>query len=176
MAGNIMTPKQLAVQWRTLPNKFETNVFNFETLIGAAAVDVFKESFTLRKFNSTGQAPWPSRRDGRSHPLLYETGSLKQSIKVKKRSPKHKVVIYTDESEFFFSSRNVTDPYKYGARVSKHRSRSFVYAAIHNLGGRGAGAIGNAAYIQQRQFIGHSTVLENQLDYHSLRIFDGFPK
>lgn len=176
MAGTVITPKQLAVQWHMLPNKFETNVFNFETLIGAAAVNVFKESFTLRKFNSTGQSPWPSRRDNRPNPLLYETGALKQSIKVKKRSPKHKVVIYTDDSEYIYSWRNSTDPHKYGVRPNKNRDYAFVYAAIHNLGGRGSGATGRAAFIKQRQFMGHSTVLESKLDYYSRRIFDGFPK
>ena len=77
MAGTVITPKQLAAKWRTLPSKFDVNVCNFETLIGAAAVDVFKESFNLRKFNSASQAPWPSRHDNRPHPLLYESGALK---------------------------------------------------------------------------------------------------
>lgn len=176
MAGTVITPKQLAAKWRTLPSRFDVNVCNFETLIGAAAVDVFKESFTLRKFNSSSQSPWPSRRDNRPHPLLYETGALKRSIKVKKRSPKHKVIIYTDDSEFIDSARNSTDPHKYGARKNKNRDYAFVYAAIHNMGGRGSGATGKAAFIKQRQFIGHSTVLESKLDYYSRKIFDGFPK
>lgn len=176
MAAIKMTPKKLAAVWRALPNKFEANTFNFETLIGAAAVDVFKESFNLRKFNSTGQAPWASRHDNKPHPLLYETGALKRSIKVKKRSPKHKVVIYTDDSEFIDSNRNFTDPHKYGARVNKKRDYAFCYAAIHNEGGRNSGATGKAAFIKQRQFIGHSSVLEGKLDYYSNRIFDGFPK
>lgn len=37
MVGKTITPKQLAQQWLTLPNRFEVNVFNFETLIGNAA-------------------------------------------------------------------------------------------------------------------------------------------
>lgn len=176
MAGTVITPKALAAKWQALPNKFDVNVFNFETLIGAAAVDVFKESFTLRKFNSTGQAPWPSRNDNQPHPLLYETGSLKDSIKVKKRTPKHKVVIYTDDSEFINSNRNQSDPHKYGARKNKNRDYAFVYAAIHNMGGKGSGATGRAAFIKQRQFMGDSTVLESKLDYYSRKIFDGFPK
>ena len=34
MAGKVITPRQLAQQWLRLPNKFEVNVFNFETLVG----------------------------------------------------------------------------------------------------------------------------------------------
>ena len=33
MAGKVITPRQLAQQWLRLPNKFEVNVFNFETLV-----------------------------------------------------------------------------------------------------------------------------------------------
>lgn len=171
-----ITPKDFALQWMTLPNKFEVNVLNFESLIGDAAVDVFKESFNLKRFNSAGEMSWPSRNDKQPHPLLYETGALKSSIKVKKRSPKHKVVIYTDGSEFIASNRNSSDPHKYGARSNKNRNYAFVYAAIHNLGGRGAKARGKAAFIKQRQFMGHSTVLENKMDFYSVKIFDGFPR
>ena len=173
MANSKLTPKQLADKWRTLPSKFAVNVFNFETLIGAAAVDIFKWSFKLRKFNSTGQAPWPSRHDGRSHPLLYLNGDLYTSIKVKKNAPKHQVTIYTDDSEFFNSP---TDPHKWGARVNKNRDYVFVYASIHNMGGRDSGATGNAAFIKKRQFIGHSTVLDSKMNYYSNMIFSGFHK
>ena len=37
MAGEVITARQLAQQWLRLPNKFEVNVFNFETLVGNAA-------------------------------------------------------------------------------------------------------------------------------------------
>ena len=47
MAGRVITPRQFATQWLRLPNKFEVNVLNFETLAGKAAVNVFQESFTL---------------------------------------------------------------------------------------------------------------------------------
>lgn len=176
MVGSIITPKRLAAQWRTLPAKFEVNVFNFETLIGPAIVDVFKESFTLKKFNSTGQAPWPSRNDTRSNPLLYESGALKDSIKVKKRTKKHSVVIYTDDSEFIHSYRNSTDPHKYGARRNKNRNYAFVYAGIHNLGGRASGATGLAAFIKPRQFMGYSTVADSRMLYYTNKIFEGFPR
>ena len=45
MAGKVITPRQLAQQWLRLPNKFEVNVFNFETLVGNAAKKIFSRLF-----------------------------------------------------------------------------------------------------------------------------------
>ena len=61
MAGKVITPRQLAQQWLRLPNKFEVNVFNFETLVGNAAKKIFRDSFYLRRFNSAGTFSWQSR-------------------------------------------------------------------------------------------------------------------
>ena len=48
MAGKVITPRQLAQQWLRLPNKFEVNVFNFETLVGnAAKKNIYLNSATL---------------------------------------------------------------------------------------------------------------------------------
>lgn len=58
MAGKVITPRQLAQQWLRLPNKFEVNVFNFETLVGNAAKKIFRDSFYLRRFNSAGTFSW----------------------------------------------------------------------------------------------------------------------
>lgn len=176
MAGKIITPKRLAEQWLRLPNKFDVNVLNFETLAGDAAVYVFKQSFNLCRFNSGSEPAWPSRHDHNPWPLLHETGTMKDSIKVKKRSPKHKVIVWTDDAEYISSNRGSTDPYKYGARFNKNRSIGFVYAAIHNEGGSAVGARGGAGFIKKRQFMGYSTVLEDKLKSLSVRIFDGFPK
>ena len=77
MAGKVITPRQLAQQWLRLPNKFEVNVFNFETLVGNAAKKIFRDSFYLRRFNSAGTFSWQSRRNHKPHPILEETGALK---------------------------------------------------------------------------------------------------
>ena len=82
MAGKVITPRQLAQQWLRLPNKFEVNVFNFETLVGNAAKKIFRDSFYLRRFNSAGTFSWQSRRNHKPHPILEETGALKHSILV----------------------------------------------------------------------------------------------
>lgn len=163
MAGKTISPKQLAAQWRTLPNRFEVNVLNFEVLAGRAAVAVFRESFYLQRFNTSGAASWPARKDYRRHPLLRETNSLARSIVSTRFSMNRTrgVMIYTSHFSFANSRRNKT---------------GMCYAAIHNEGGKIAAPGSNASYIQQRQFMGHSSVLDSKLEEISIRIFDGFPK
>ena len=159
-AKNI-TPKQLIRKWSTLPNKFDVNIWNFEVKAGKAAVSIFKESFTLQRFNSSSEFVWRPRKKSYSHPILNETGSLQNSIKWQHMGKKASGVrIYTDPNGF----RNTK------------RHRGFCYAAIHNspdgtytYGKTGARSI-------QRRFIGHSTVLENKLKELSYIIFEGFPK
>lgn len=164
MVGIRITPKQMAQQWLRLPNKFEVNVFNFETLAGNAAKKVFQDSFYLRRFNSTGTFAWKSRKDRKAHPLLQETGALKDSIMwLRNREGSQKGIhLFTSPDMFRHSKRQY--------------NRNFCYAAIHNEGGSKAGATKGAAHIPQRQFIGYSTVLGDKLQSYSIRIFDGFPK
>ena len=164
MAGQTITPKQLMMQWATLPNKFEVNVVNFETIMGDAAKQVFKQSFYLRRFNSTSSFAWQSRKDKKPHPLLEETGNLKNSIvwkHFKGTGRQRGVSIYTDPLAFKHSKR------QYG--------RNFCYAAVHNdpSGTHTYGRTGVRSI--QRQFIGYSTVLNDKFDSYSIRIFDGFP-
>ena len=107
MAGKVITPRQLAEQWLRLPNKFEVNVFNFETLVGNAAKKIFRDSFYLRRFNSSGTFSWQSRRDHKPHPILEETGALKHSIVWERfHSNKNRgVKLFTDPDMFKFCNR-----------------------------------------------------------------------
>lgn len=159
-----ITPKQMAQQWQRLPNKFEVNVLNFAVNVGIKAQEVFRQSFYLNRFNSASSPAWPSRTDRRSHPLLRETGALYDSIvwKQQKVAGSRVVRVYTDPKTFSRSNR------QYG--------RKFCYAAIHNEGGEAAGATGFAARIRQRQYIGYSTVLADELLSASAYIFEGFPQ
>lgn len=169
MAGKVITPKQFAMQWLTLPNKFEVNIFNFETIAGNVAKKVFKDSFYLRRFNTTGASAWPARyrkygaKSYAIHPLLNETGSLKDSIIWRRDTGNglRSVVVYTNPAAFKGEKRN------------KHGK---CYAAIHNEGGSVATPGSPASYIRQRQFIGYSTVLADDMKSYCIRIFDGFPK
>lgn len=171
MAGIVITPKRLAQQWLRLPNKFEVNVFNFETLAGQAAKDIFRQSFALRRFNSAGQSAWQghskkwmARADYKPHPVLNETGNLKESIvwardnKGRQRS----VIVYSSLAALRSSKR------QYG--------RGFYYAKVHN-DSSGTYQYGNTGVKSiQRQFIGYSTVARDKLISLGIRLFDGFPK
>jgi hypothetical protein len=162
-AGIPISPKQLAVQWRHLPNKLAVNCWNFEVKAGKAAVEIFKESFDLGRLNSTVSRPWRPRRDSKPHPILDETSSLRNSIKWRhqgSRSQTSGVRIYTDPKGFKNSARH----------------RGFCYAAIHN-DPSGSHTYGNTGVRSiQRQYIGHSTVLKRKLESLSSIIFEGFPK
>ena len=164
MAGKTITPRQLAQQWLRLPNKFEVNVFNFETLMGNAAKKVFRDSFYLRRFNSAGTFSWQPRRNHKPHPILEETGTLKHSIVWDRfRANKNSgIKIFTDPDMFKFSNR------QYG--------RNFCYAAVHNAP-NGTYTYGKTGVRSiQRQFIGYSTTIADKISSYSIRIFDGFPK
>jgi hypothetical protein len=161
--GKPISPQQMIAQWRHLPHKFQVNVWSFEIQAGRAAVSIFKESFDLKRLNSAGSMPWRPRRDKKTHPLLNETSSLKNSIKWKHISEKSNpsgVRIYTDPNGFKHTKRH----------------RGFCYAAVHNAksGTYTYGRTGVASV--QRQYIGHSSVLKNKLMQLSAVIFTGFPK
>lgn len=175
MAGRTITPKQLAQQWLRLPNKFEVNVFNFETLAGQAVKGIFKESFSLRRFNSAGSSPWKghskawmSRKDYKPHPILEETGNLKNSIVWARdnRGKQRSVIIYSSAAALKHSKR------QYG--------RNFYYAQVHNdPDGTYTNRMGRHNQTHrstQRQFIGYSSVARDKLESLGKHIFDGFPK
>jgi len=157
-----ITPKRMAAQWQKLRHRLEVNVYNFETAAGLAGVEVFKKSFDLKKFNTRGGSWWPARKNDKAkHPLLRETGTLQNSItyQLQKGTGIRSVKIFTNPSAFNGAARHP----------------GFCYAAIHNEGGRGSGASGAAANIEQRQFIGDSTVLFERLLALQKKIFRGFP-
>lgn len=152
----------MIAQWRTLPHKFGVNLWNFEVKAGKAAKEVFQKSFELRRLNTSGSFGWKSRRDPKPHPILNETSTLKNSIRWK----------HLDQSNAS-GVRIYTDPTKFG---TAKRHAGFCYAAVHNARD-GAYRYGNTGVPSvQRQFIGHSTVLKDQLNQLSVIIFNGFPK
>jgi hypothetical protein len=167
MSGNIsgkrITPEQMKAQWMHLPHKFQVNCWNFEIQAGSKAVSIFKESFEMHRFNSFGSIPWRPRRDRKTHPILKETSSLKNSIKWKRQADSLSssgVRIYTDPNGFNNTARH----------------RGFCYAAVHN-DPSGTHTYGNTGVRSvQRQYIGYSTVLKSELINLSVVIFEGFPK
>ncbi|MCS3370158.1 hypothetical protein NXX03_19190 [Bacteroides thetaiotaomicron] len=69
MAGKVITPKQLAQQWLRLPNKFEVNVFNFETLVGNAAKKYLETLFISG--GSIQPEPFLGNPDVTTNHILY---------------------------------------------------------------------------------------------------------
>lgn len=160
--GIHITPAQMAAQWRPLPHRFQLNLWNFEVEAGQAAVEVFKESFDLHRLNTNNSAPWRPRRDRKTHPILKETGTLKNSIRYKRTKQAGNDVV-----------RTFTDPRTFGTAA---RHPGFCYAAVHN-DPSGSHTYGNTGVKSiRRQFIGHSTVLNVKLKRLSIKIFEGFPK
>lgn len=164
-SGKPITPKQVVAQWRTIPHKFQVNLWNFEVKAGKAAVEVFQKSFELKRFNSRNSTPWAARsiRSKATHPLMTETYSLKNSIKWKhlndKSSPSG-VTIFTDPKGFM--------------RTNSHRG--FCYAAVHNAPAALGTRRGRVRNMPRRQFMGDSSVLSEELKKLSAVIFTGFPK
>ena len=156
-----LTPERLMAQWTGATHKLQVNLHNFEVKAGKAAVAIFKQSFAMKRFNSHNARPWASWQGnykGKGE-LMQEHGILKNSIKVKSIQ-NHAVTVFTDPNSF-------NNPLQ--------RHPGFCYAAVHN----------NLRYLdtppprgpkRERQFIGHSTLLLDELHQLSLHIFDGFPK
>lgn len=155
-----LTPQQMIAQWIGADHKFMVNTHNFEVEAGKAAVETFQQSFESKRFNTQGGgrwAQWQGRYSGKGS-LMDETGTLKNSIKVKEIK-NHKITIFTDPKDF---------------QSGPAQHKGFCYAAVHNnldslniKPSRGPK--------KERQFIGHSTVLENKLKKMSIHLFDGLP-
>lgn len=145
-------------------HRFDVNLENFEILAGRMAVQAFRKSFWGERLNTRDGKKWTKRKDGKKHPLLREHGTLYRSIKYQQtREKNHRgVQVYTDPAAF--------------ARSPRHPG--FVYARIHNEGGRVAAKPGTPAHgIAQRQFIGDSTVVMDELKKLTRTVlFKGFPK
>lgn len=163
--GKVITPKQLVAQWRHLPHKLSVNLWNFEVKAGKAAQETFQESFDIKRFNSRGGTTWASRSkwSKAKHPLMVETGSLQKSIKWKHLGDKGApagVTIFTDPNGF--------------THTKSHRG--FCYAAVHNAPASLGTRRGRVKNMPRRQFMGHSTVLQEELKKLSPMIFQGFPR
>lgn len=150
--GTVITPDQLSAQWTSASHYLQLNIFNFEAKAAALAVKVFQKSFDLKRMNTSGGSHWPARSPNSrgGHPLMVETGTLKRSITWKRDTNQKKVTIYTAPHAFSSSKRH----------------KGFVYAGVHNDGN---------SKIPKRQFMGHSTVLDNEIKSIIPMLFKGLP-
>lgn len=135
-------------------------------LAGMAAF-VFKRSFEIHGFYSKNRGgPWQvskaSNKRGNGNTTLYESGALMDSITISGNIQGHN----------HKSARIFTDPKEFAEKPYSHRGTC--YAAIHNFGppytyGRHGGLA------VQRQFMGHSTYIDEYIKTHQHLIFQGFP-
>ncbi len=176
--GAVITPKRMAAQWQHTLHKLHLNVWNFEVKAGKVAQEIFQKSFDLKKFNSNDAKPWAQRSQYSkgTHPLMVQTSSLKNSIKWKHKATRPGeatgVSIYTDPNAF--------------GNTASHKG--FCYAEIHNGPGHNGTKDWSTSTVSdgrlrrdrvrnmpQRQFIGDSSVLDDELKKLSVMIFKGFP-
>lgn len=147
-------------------NRFDERFAEAPIIIGATAVEHFKENFAKQSWNGV---PWPKRKDKLTHPLMRKNNLLFSSIKTSFTSPE-KVIVSAGSP-----------------KVS--------YARIHNEGGRvmgirnvrtytnskfmGKGPVQIKAHTRRvdfmmprRQFMGYSSILNEQIMQRLKRHFN----
>lgn len=162
--GIKITPEMMVQQWMHASHRFQLNVWNFEVELAKAAVEIFKHSFDLHRLNSNGSRHWRERKRPYKHEILNETGTLKNSIEWRflndEPGPsKGGVQIYTNPSRFMTAARH----------------KGFCYAAVHNAPSGTYTYGATDARSIQRQFIGHSNVLQRKIKELTPKIFAGLP-
>lgn len=130
-----LTPTQFLAHIRNLNNKFDVEMSRARQDIGALAVKRFKASFDRLGFDN-GKDKWKSRNRVYPHTLMDETGKLKNSIGVIGMTPSRITV-----GTFVSYAKYHNDPSSAGWTRNQFSEKP----------------------ITRRQFIGNSTVLENQI-------------
>ena len=162
--GIQLKPEMFMQQWMHASHRFQLNVWNFEVELARAAVDIFKQSFDMHRLNTSGSRTWKPRKRNYKHEILRETGTMMNSIEWKYLNDapgpsKGGVRIYTNPSKYMTAARH----------------KGFCYAAVHNAPS-GTYTYGNTWRRSiQRQFIGHSTVLDRKIKELTPKIFAGLP-
>lgn len=137
MNGIDITFQDMLNQWKIAPSKFAANYYKTKIEIGETYVREFKRSFDLKQIPGTGRY-WRNRKRDYPHPILNETGTLRESISYQLFEG-NGLQIYTDESKF---------------PVGRRKTGSKSYAAFHNA------PDGTYPPNIQRQFIGDSPLIE----------------
>lgn len=161
-----ITPEQLEAQWALLRHVFNVNAWNFEVEASKAAAETFRFSFNMMGFNTRGGTKWPPRKQPKPHPVLNETGTLKNSITSKVAGR------WNGKGGRHLTAHVYTDPKKFNTAA---RHKGFCYAAVHNAPDGSGFRTGKAVNIARRQFIGHSTVLDDKIWKLTNLLFRGFP-
>lgn len=156
--GGIMTMPQFLNHLKVASYNIDRNSINFAVILSERALQIFKTSFKLKRFNSRGSSAWPklsnhtikSRIKHNTWPgagrELMELGELYYSVKQEQIGKGGRV--FTDPKSFR------KEKYKSG-----HKRRHICYAAVHNEGKEGGYYFWGNRPAVRRQFIGHSTLL-----------------
>lgn len=119
-------------------NRLKSAAGTFPRLVGGMAVDHYRESFQMGRFNDHISQAWtprkPNSQRNQGRALLVDTGNLRDSIEV------------------LYMNRN-------SVRVGSTEA----YASIHNYGLMGKAWGKHAFKMPQRQFIGRSAKLEKRI-------------
>lgn len=129
--------EQMLNQWKTASSKFAINYYKTKIEIGETYVREYKRAFDIKQIPGSNNY-WRNRKRENSHPILHETGTLKNSISYQLFDGDG-LQIYTDESKF---------------PVGRRKNGSKSYAAFHNS------PDGTYPPNIQRQFIGDSPLIE----------------
>lgn len=180
-----LTLDQFVAQWapggnsKRIVSRFEVNIFDFTTIAGNYSKRFFQTSFMVGGFYGSGksweprQSRWGKRK---THPILIETGTLKNSIKFESKQISH--TGWTDSRKRIFSRGSRYDIWTTEKSKRKGKNRYGHYAAIHNTDPRYSNFKVNGHSNKkpvQRQFIGISPVLDKDIERFLHIIFRGFP-
>ena len=189
MAGTKITLEQMIEKCEKLTFlSFSHDVFEFTTLAGRYSKNFFQESFDKQSFNGNKWKPRESRWGERfTHPILYDTGTLKESIRnipqatpgynpenksetigypggKSKRRVDGKFVHQRYSAGYLIKTNEVSRAIR-GKRGFSHKSKG--YAAVHNTDPRISPYTVNQYSTRkpvQRQFIGFSRELDDYVN------------
>ncbi len=169
---------------RSIVSRFEKNVFDFATIAGHYSKRFFITSFLTGGFYGTGNK-WQPRESkwGKkfTHPVLNDTGTLKNSIRGESASTnkngwrENRTKIFKKGAKYDIWTTEVSVPQK-GKRGRSGRYGR--YAAIHNSNPRLTNFTVNQYSSRkpvQRQFIGFNKRLDYDITKFYPIIFKGFP-
>ena len=140
-SGIQLTPQQFNLMWINAPHRLNLALWNFEVEVGKSVVSIFKDSFNKKSWKGKAWAPRSKNTHG-THPLMVETGTLKNSIKWKL------IGSGIGQSK---GVRIFRDPTAFGSAA---RHKGFCYAAVHNQGLPILAFGKHPMNMPQRQFMG----------------------
>lgn len=172
---------------RGIVSRLEKNIFDFTTIAGNRSKMFFQASFNSGSFFRSGTR-WKPRESkwGRkfTHPTLIDTGMLRRSIKGEMQNSSRtnyhsrkglSAKIFRRGAKYDIWTSEISTPQK-GKRGRNGKYRN--YAAIHNSDPRLTNYTVNQysnRKPEQRQFIGFSKPLDNDVSRYIDMIFKGFP-